>query len=40
MRGVANEGFYCIAIRVLQSRQFSETSGAACHEEVYQCPAR
>ena len=24
----------------LQSRQLSETGGAACHEEVCQCPAR
>ena len=28
-----------ITILLLQSRQISETAGAACHEEVFQCPA-
>ena len=31
---------YNITILLLQSRQISETAGAACHEEVFQCPAR
>ena len=29
-----------ITILLLQSRQIIETAGAACHEEVCQCPAR
>ena len=29
-----------ITILLLQSRQISEMAGAACHEEVFQCPAR
>ena len=29
-----------ITILLLQSRQISETAGSACHEEVFQCPAR
>ena len=29
-----------ITILLLQSRQISDTAGAACHEEVFQCPAR
>ena len=42
--GVINENPYMrmlyITILLLQSRQISETAGAACHEEVFQCPAR
>ena len=42
--GVTNENpkmrMLYIAILLLQSRQISETAGAACHEEVFQCPAR
>ena len=41
--GVTNEnpkmGMY-ITIRLLQSKQISEMAGAACREEVFQCPAR
>ena len=29
-----------ITILLLQSSQINETAGAACHEEVCQCPAR
>ena len=31
---------YYITILVLQCRQISEMAGAACHEEVFQYPAR
>ena len=42
--GVTNENtkmrmYIYITILLLQSRQISETAGAACHEEVFQCPA-
>ena len=29
-----------ITVLLVQSRQISETAGAACHEDVSQCPAR
>ena len=31
---------YIITILLLQSRQISETAGAACRDEVFQCPTR
>ena len=39
MRMYIHPHYMYITILLLQSRQISEATGAACHEEVFKCPA-